>query len=48
MCERERERERGTSNTGEQKQKCNCDTNFSSIFLSLLVIRWINREHIYI
>ena len=47
-CERERERERETSNSGEQQQKCNCKKNLSSKFLSLLVIRWIKREHIYI
>ena len=50
MCvwERERERKRGTSSSGEQKQKCNCETNFSSKFLSLLHIRGIKIEYIYI
>ena len=44
MWERERERHRER----EQKQKCNCEINFSSKFLSLLLIRRIMREHIYI
>ena len=41
-----RERERESSNSG--KKNCNCKTNFSSKFLSLLVIIGIKREHIYI
>ena len=45
VCVRERERERGNSNSGEQKLKCNCEAKFSSKFLSLLVIRGIEREH---
>ena len=47
--EREREREREVPLIVENNnKKCNCETNFSSKFLSLLVIRWIKKEHIYI